>query len=385
MASRRDLLRSLAALSALSALPTLSRSSHASTTSDQRLVVVVLRGGLDGLALLPPHGDPAYSDARQRMALPLPGEQGGILDLDGFFGLHPAMADLLPLYAAGEMLGVHAVGLPDTQRSHFDAQDMLESGAGAPHALKTGWLNRALSVAAPHSTSPAIVIGQSVPLVLRGPAPVTSILAAGSAPSADPFLEMVSGLYTEDRVLSQALEQGLMTQSMLEEQLPGRRGRGAKKQARSTGQLLAHPEGPRVAVMTVGGVDTHASQRATLSTRLRKLTENILALREGLGSAWSETAVVLITEFGRTVSSNGTGGTDHGTASAALLLGGAIAGRRVISDWPGLTRLHEGRDLRVTTDLRSVLAGVLRDHLGLAGSGIFPDAPAALPGLIRAV
>ena len=170
---------------------------------------------------------------------------------------------------------------------------------------------------------------------------------------------MVSGLYTADDMLSQALEQGLMAQAMLEEQVPGRQRRGAKKQVRSTGQ------------------------RSVLSVRLRKLTESILELKEGLGAAWPETAVVLITEFGRTVASNG--GTDHGTASAALLLGGAVAGRRMISDWPGLTRLQDDRDLRVATDLRSVLSGVLKDHLGRAGLGIFPDAPAVLPGLIRAV
>lgn len=379
MASRRDLLRSLAALTALSALP---RLSLASTGAEQRLVVVVLRGGLDGLALLPPHGDPAYSEARGRAALPLPGERGGILDLDGFFGLHPAMAELLPLYAAGELLGLHAVGLPDTQRSHFEAQDMLESGGARPRSLKTGWLNRALSGTSTDSEPAAVAIGQGVPLILRGPATVTSLQPAGAVSSADPFLELVSGLYATDQQLAQALEQGMMARALLEEQETGRRS-GRKQQARATGQLLAHADGPRVAVMEVGGMDTHAGQKAALSTRLRRLTDSILALKEGLGPAWSQTAVVLITEFGRTVAGNGTGGTDHGTASAALLLGGAVAGGRIVSDWPGLTRLHEGRDLSVTMDLRSVLAGILQDHLGLAGPDIFPGAPAALPGLIR--
>jgi uncharacterized protein (DUF1501 family) len=379
MASRRDLLRGLLALSALPALP---RLSLASPLTDRRLVVVLLRGGLDGLALLPPHGDPDYA-ARGRAALPMPGEPDGILDLDGFFGLHPAMADLMPLAAAGELLGVHAVGLPGTERSHFEAQDMLESGGAHPRALKTGWLGRALGTLPGAGDAPqAVSIGQGVPLILRGPAAVTAISSTDTVLEDEPFLDMVSAMYADDPQLSEALAQSMMARALLADMDGGDRG-GRRRQARSTGQLLARPDGPRVAVLEVGGMDTHAAQASALRTRLGQLTDGILALKEGLGDAWGSSVVVLITEFGRTVAGNGTGGTDHGTGSAALLLGGAVAGGRVVGSWRGLQSLHDGRDLAVTTDLRAVLSGVLRDHLGISDDTIFPDGPPPLGGLIR--
>ena len=378
MPTRRQLLMGLSALSASAALP---RLSLASTGSEQRLVVIILRGGLDGLALLPPHGDPHYRSARGKVALPMPGSSGGILDLDGFFGLHPAMASLLPMYRSGELLGVHAVGHPNTQRSHFEAQDMLEGGGASARVLKTGWLNRALSSQPKADASQAIAIGQGIPLILRGPAEVTSLQPGGHSDATDPFLEMVADLYRTDALLDEALRQSMMTRELLEKS--GGRQRGRKKQLQATGQLLSAADGPRVAVLELGGMDTHAGQKSALNNRLRQLSESLLVLQEALGGAWDQTAVVMITEFGRTVSANGTGGTDHGTGGAALLLGGAIAGGRILSDWPGLQDLHQRRDLRITTDLRSVLGGVLKDHLGITGPDIFPGAPAASSGLIR--
>ena len=382
MPSRRQLLLGLAALSTTAALPGLSL---ASLPGSQRLVVVVMRGGLDGLALLPPHGDPRYTASRGRAALPGPGESKGIIDLDGFFGLHPALAPLLPLWKAGELAGVHAMGLPNTERSHFEAQDMLEGGGSSPRAMKTGWLNRALGTLPAASGPPtAVAIGKGVPLILRGEAPVTSIQPDGDTDSDADFLTMVAALYDNDPTLSAALQQGLMSRQMISESTTGRRKSGNRQQARTTGELLAHPEGPRIAVMEVGGFDTHANQRSVLTNRLGRLSDGILGLQEGLGSAWQQTVVVMITEFGRTVAANGTNGTDHGTGAAALLMGGAIAGGRIHSDWPGLTRLHDDRDLKVTTDLRSMLKGVLRDHLAIEDRLIFPDSPPALGGLLKA-
>lgn len=369
-------------LSALSAASTLPRLSLASTGSQQRLIVIIARGGLDGLALLPPHGDPDYTAARGKIALPMPGSPDGILDLDGFFGLHPAMASLLPMYRSGELLGVHAVGMPNTQRSHFEAQDMLESGSPDARTLRTGWLSRALSLQPSTAALEAIAIGQGIPLILRGPAAVTSLQPGGHNDAADPFLDEVAALYRSDAQLDEALRQSMMTRALLEQSGGGRK-RGRRRQAQAAGQLLSDTAGPRVAVLEVGGMDTHTGQKGSLNTRLRQLSESILTLQDSLGSAWDKTAIAVITEFGRTVSSNGTGGTDHGTGAAALLLGGAISGGRVLSDWPGLRDLHQRRDLPITTDLRSVLSGVLKDHLGITGPDIFPGAPAAQAGLIR--
>lgn len=380
MPSRRQLLVGMGTLCALSAVP---RLSLASTGGNQRLIVVIVRGGLDGLALLPPHGDRDYATARGKVALPLPGAADGIIDLDGFFGLHPAMAPLLPMYRSVELLGVHAVGLPNTQRSHFEAQDMLESGSADSPMLKTGWLNRALSLLPSNNELGAVAIGQGIPLILRGPAAATSLQPGERSDATDPFLEMVAELYRSDALLDASLQQSMMTRALLAESNGGKRGR--RKHAHTAGQLLRAAEGPRVAVLELGGMDTHSRQKSTLNTRLRQLAESLLMLQESLQESWSQTAVVVITEFGRTVSSNGTGGTDHGTGAAALLLGGAISGGRVQSDWPGLRDLHQHRDLKITTDLRSVLGGVLKDHLGISGPEIFPGAPPPQTGLIRQV
>ena len=373
--------------------------SLAAAGSDNRLVVVILRGGMDGLAAVPPVGDPDYQRQRQGLAI------DGALPLQGPFALHPALPRLHGMYGAGELAVVHAVATPYRGRSHFDGQDLLESGAVA---ARDGWLNRALAAtvgAGVGGGEPGgIALAQAMPLILRGDAAVTSwaptVLPAGD----DDTVNRILDLYRDDAVLGPALSQALATRDMAAgaldakdmRRMSGPRGGGNRRRfvtlAKAAGRFLADDMG--VAVLDYGGWDTHAGQGAAegdLARTLAGLDEGLGALADGLGPMWRRTAVVVITEFGRTVAINGTGGTDHGTASAALLLGGAVSGGRVIADWPGLKReaLYDFRDLMPTTDLRAVLKGVLRDHLAVddgALARVFPDSDgvAAMDGLVRA-
>jgi uncharacterized protein (DUF1501 family) len=372
----------------------------ASAPTERRLVVVILRGALDGLAAVPPYTDPEYRRLRGALALP---ENDGILDLDGRFGLHPALAPLHALYRAGEMTALHAVATPYRSRSHFDGQDVLENGVTGARDLKDGWLNRALGLMGGERIG--LAIGQSVPLILRGDVPVSS-WAPPEMPAADSdFLSRLATLYANDAVLGPALQQGLRAQAMADDALGDTRegqgrmsgekmyGRAPRPQplsaiAQPVGRLLAAADGARVAVIELGGWDTHANQgvlNGQLAGRLRDLGEGLAALKPALGKAWRQTAVVVATEFGRTVAVNGTNGTDHGTGAAAFLLGGAVTGGRVVARWPGLgaNQLYEGRDLTPTLDMRSVMKALLIDHLGLPADGVervvFPDSRNAQP------
>lgn len=372
----------------------------AGAPTERRLVIVILRGALDGLAAVPPYSDPEYRRLRGGLALP---ENDGILDLDGRFGLHPALAPLHALYRSGEMTVLQAVATPYRSRSHFDGQDILENGVAGARDLKDGWLNRALGLIGGERIG--LAVGQSVPLILRGDVPVAS-WAPPEMPAADgDFLSRLSALYARDTVLGPALQQGLRAQAMADDALDGARqdlgrmsgermyGRAPRPQplsatAQTVGRLLAAANGARVAVIELGGWDTHANQgvlNGQLANRLRELGEGLAALKPALGSAWRHTAIAVVTEFGRTVAVNGTNGTDHGTGAAAFLLGGAVTGGRVIARWPGLgtSQLYEGRDLAPTLDLRSVMKGLLIDHLGLPADGVervvFPNSRDAPP------
>lgn len=386
--TRRTVLTGIAASVLAAGLPgvALARAS-----TERRLVVLLLRGGLDGLAAVVPFGDPDYERARGGLAL-----SSGLLELDGFFGLNPALEALTPLVEAGQVRAVHAVATPYRDRSHFDAQDLLEAGTAAPHRRRDGWLARA---AGRLSGVEAVAMGQSVPLILRGLDGVGTVSAAADR-TEDSMLSSLTALYAADPLLGPALAEGLRSRddvaaALSDEDLrAARRARGpnaALAVGGLLGRLLAAPDGPRIAAADLGGWDTHAAQGTTggaLARRLGGLADGLVALREGLGEAWDHTAVLVVTEFGRTVARNGTAGTDHGTGSCALLLGGAIASGPTVADWPGLKSadLFEGRDLRPTLDLRAVQAGVLRDHLGLSGAAlaaVFPGGPAPMEGLIR--
>lgn len=392
--TRRQILAGAGAL--LAANGVRAHVAHAAT--DQRLIVVILRGALDGLAAAPPYADPDYRAQRGALALADPGRADGALDLDGRFGLHPALGPLHALYRAGEMLVVHATATPYRDRSHFDAQDLLENGTSRPRGAKDGWLNRALAVMGGDRRL-GLAVGQTVPLILRGATAVGSWAPAALLELDADFLLRLAALYGRDPVLGPAIAEGLRSQAISDDVLgtgSGRigamgSGRGPLSLARvvePVAKLLAAPGGARVAVLEVGGWDTHANQGALggrLANQFRILADGLAPLKPALGPAWRQTAVLCITEFGRTVAINGTGGTDHGTGGVALLLGGGVNGGRVIAEWPGLaTRdLLDGRDLAPTTDTRALLKGVLAQHLGLSSDAIertvLPDSRAVAP------
>ena len=376
----------------------LPRFAFADAATDSRFVLVILRGALDGLAAVPPYADGNYAAMRGELAITAPDYK-----LDGLFGLHPSLEKLYERYRANELVVFHAAASPYRERSHFDGQDMLESGTSA---VKTqdGWLNRALP-ALPMarqraSDQVAMALAQNIPLVLRGATRVNS-WAPSRMPEADSdTLHRIMDLYAEDPYFSSRLAAALKAESVADG-MNGMEDNDRRNPlnaipavASAAGKFLAAPDGARIAVIEGGGWDTHANQgaeRGQLATRLRALDQALDALRTSLGSAWAKTAVLVVTEFGRTVAINGTRGTDHGTASCAFLVGGAVAGGRVVTDWPGLARsaLYQGRDLAPRIDLRSVFKGVLAAHLGANEAAletrVFPDSRAAKPleGLLR--
>jgi uncharacterized protein (DUF1501 family) len=375
----------------------LGRSSlaFADAATDKRFVVVILRGALDGLAAVVPYGDRNLAGWRGGLIPGAVGTPGGMYDLGGFFGLHPALGGLHDMYAAGEMLPVHAVAGPYRSRSHFDAQDYLESGTD--HRLTSGWLNRVVS-ALPASPSPAVealAIGVSIPLLLRGPATVEN-WAPESFQSPPPDLyARIAMINAGDPLTGPLIREGYAERGFAQSAL-GEAGMETQSNSFATlagaaGRMMAATNGPRIVALEAGGWDTHAKQVALLAPPLRYLDQGLVALKQGLGPAWKDTAVLVMTEFGRTVRMNGTLGTDHGTATAAFVLGGAVAGGRVGGTWPGLRQgqLFENRDLAPTADLRAVALGLLADHLGLPPARfgeVFPGSTGVNPmsGLIRA-
>ena len=377
------------ALLGLASAFTLGRVSLAlaDAPTDKRFVVVILRGALDGLSAVIPYGDAALVGLRGEIVPPAPLQDGGMLDLGGFYGLHPALANLQAMYRDGEALAVHAVAGPYRVRSHFEAQDYLESGAD--HRLTSGWLNRAIE-ALSHSTAhgEALSIGVSVPLLMRGPATVASWAPHGTAPLDADLYARIAALNQSDRLLGPAIVEGLgergFSASVTSGVEPPQNRYAFPALAKAAGEMLRAENGPRIAALEIGGWDTHTAQAQRLAGVLRQLDAGLTALKTGLGAAWRQTVVLTMTEFGRTVRMNGTKGTDHGTGTVAFVLGGAVAGGRVIADWPGLGtgKLLENRDLQPSCDLRSVAKGLLAQHLGLGKSAletVFPDSSAVGP------
>jgi len=470
---RRDFLQS-GALAFGSAFLT-SRLAFARTgTSKSRFVFIIMRGALDGLAAVPPYGDSDYAGLRRELALKAPGAPGGALPLNGFFGLHPSLGFLHDAYTARELVVFHAIASPYRERSHFDGQDVLENGSLQPHAVQTGWLNRALaSLQTGRGKELGVALGQNFPLVMRGPASVTSWSPSKLASLDDDTLERITDLYAGDPLLASRLADALAADAIangatdtamnsavpdaiangtpdasmssavphgiahaaphaalatananalaaatgattanatsmgspaLQTSRPGtvadatgevrpnqlQRGKPMRytEVVRAAASFLRRDDGPQVAVFDTTGWDTHANEGSAegqLAGRLAALDAGLRTLKDELGSAWADTAVLLATEFGRTAATNGTRGTDHGTATAAFLLGGAVQGGRVLADWPGLSShaLYQGRDLKPTADLRSVLKGVLSEHLLVASSAlessVLPNSSEARP------
>lgn len=362
----------------------------------RKMVVIVARGAMDGLSVTVPYGDAAYAGLRRSLAIGRPGETGGALELGEGFGLNPALAGMHALHRAVELRYAPAAAIPARIRSHFDAQDVLESGGGQLRAQTDGWLNRALAAASGGLSG--LAVGAQTPLLMRGGAEVGGWSPGGAVRGDERIASLLQDLYADDPLLGPSLASGLEVEAAASrpEQVegedvppPARRG-DLTALGQSVAQLMTGSVGSDLVALSIDGWDTHARQKGQLDARLAQLDQLIGGLKTGLGPIWSDTVLVVATEFGRTVRANGTLGTDHGTASSLLLAGGALKAGGPLGDWPGLAeaRLYEGRDLAPTLDVRSVFKGLLRDHVGLDRADIeqrvFPDSAAApiLDGLV---
>jgi uncharacterized protein (DUF1501 family) len=383
MIDRRIFLGASAGLTAALGLP---RMALATASGDRRFVFIIQRGAADGLAIVAPTGDPAFAGIRGDFAR----DSAGGTKLDSLFTLHPALAETGKLYAAREALFVHAVASPYRERSHFDGQNILETGGARAYQRQDGWMNRLVGLLPPEEGK-ALALTATIPPALRGSNQVSSYAPSALPDASGELMRRVTMLYEGDAQLHALWNQAVETRAMAGDGAGGgRRDNGAATGALAA-RLLSGDKGAHIAFIETEGWDTHANQRGALTRNLRNLDALLAALKGGLGAEWNKTLVVVATEFGRTAAPNGTGGTDHGTASAAMLLGGAVAGGRVIADWPGLTRsqLHEGRDLRPTRGLDALIAGALAQHYGLepkrAMAILFPDARgvAVEEGLMR--
>ncbi|MBX9814045.1 MAG: hypothetical protein A4S12_08745 [Proteobacteria bacterium SG_bin5] len=360
------------------------RMAFAKAATDKRFVFIIQRGAADGLATLAPVGDPGFAAARGALAE----DYAGAARLDGMFALHPALKTVAGLYGQRQALFAHAIASPYRDRSHFDGQNVLETGAAGAYQVKDGWLNRLLDQL-PREQARAIAVAVTVPLALRGPHEVASYAPSALPEASEDLLARVAMLYQGDAQLHGLWSEAMATRKLTAD-MDGAAGRNAAATGALAARLLSPADGARIAMIETGGWDTHAQQRGRLAAQLTGLDAMIGALQAGLGPLWADTLVLVATEFGRTVAVNGTGGTDHGTAAAAMLLGGAVKGGRVIADWPGLrgSDLYEGRDLKPTLSLDAFIAGALAGHFGLDGArllpALFPGASGARPveGLI---
>lgn len=363
------------------------RMAFARAPGSRNLLFVLLRGAADGLAMLAPVGDPGFAALRER-ALP---DYAAARRAGEFFAIHPALDAVGAAYDRGEALFVHAAATTYRERSHFDGQNLLETGGRRPYAAKDGWLNRLVGLAGDaHGASPrALAIAPTMPLALRGPAPASSYAPSALPQASGDFMERVARLYAADEQLG-----GLWAQAMETRAMAAGSELKTLRDATAAGDLAAslmrEEEGARIAMIELGGWDSHANQRGQFTRAARQLDALLGGYRRAMGAAWDSTLVLVATEFGRTARFNGTNGTDHGTAGAAIAMGGAVAGRRVIADWPGLAgrALFEGRDLAPTIALESVLAGAAAEHFGLdakdAMARLFPGRSAPpISGVVR--
>jgi uncharacterized protein (DUF1501 family) len=413
--TRRALIKSGAvALLGLGSMPRfLVRTASAGTGSANRKILITLfqRGAVDGLSMVVPHAEPSYYAVRPSIAIPRPqaANAEAAIDLNGFFGLHPALKALVPLWEARRLAIVHACGSPDTTRSHFDAQDYMESGTPGVKSTQDGWLNRALKAKPDPSRTAfrAVAMGSALPRLLRGEAPSLAI-----SNIADFDIRSGSGTLNAKRGFEALYERGVQDHlgatgketfeavKMLKAADPLRyqpatgaaypRGRFGDS-LRQIAQLIKADVGLEIAFADSGGWDTHAVQgnaQGQLSNRLRELAEGLAALDRDLGDRMADVVVLTMSEFGRTVQENGIRGTDHGHATVMLVLGGPVRGGKVYGRWPGIARerLFEGRDLEVTTDFRNLFGEIALRHLGIpAANPLFPGfalKPSSFPGTI---
>ena len=372
----------LGAVALLSASPVL----FARATTERRFIFIIQRGAADGLDTLIPYAEPAYASLRGPLAL----DAESTLKLDGSFALHPSLPKLREMYSAGQANFFHAVASPYRDRSHFDGQNVLETGGHAPYQVKDGWMNRLLALL-PRRGKDAIAFSPAVPLALRGAVEVATYAPSTLPQANDDLMARVAQLYANDAQLH-----GLWSSALEARGMAASAGGGGNRQdpgalGRMAAGFLARADGPRLAMIETSGWDTHSGQAGRLASQLKGLDSLIAGLQEGLGPEWSNTVILVATEFGRTVAANGTHGTDHGTGAAAMLVGGAVQGGRIVTDWPGLApgNLLDGRDLRPTLGLDVLIASVCADTFELepdrAAGALFPGSTSGkgLPGLLR--
>jgi len=370
--SRRSIILSGITVAAAGAMP---RFAYAAAGTPRRLVFVIQRGAADGLAVVAPTGDPAFTAARRALA----DETSGGAKLDGLFTLHPALVTGASLFAAKQAHFAHAVATAYRDRSHFDGQNVLEGGGSRPYERDDGWVGRLLTLL-PAAEREAIAIAPAVPLALRGTVPVGTY-APSRLPQADAdLIARLTAMYEGDALLRPLWESAVKTQELASD-IGGNNGRNGAELGKLAASLMLPADGARVMMVETGGWDTHSAQRGRLAVQLRGLDQLVGALRTGLGPVWADTLVIVATEFGRTIEVNGTGGTDHGTASTAMFFGGGLAdGGRVSADWPGLAvpARYEGRDLKPTRSLERVVAGAIAHHYDLdparVARTLYPDA-----------
>ncbi|MEM5433987.1 DUF1501 domain-containing protein [Paraburkholderia diazotrophica] len=398
MLTRRSFIRVAAA--GAGAMLVAPQMVFARIATDRRFVFVIQRGAADGLNTVVPYADPAYAALRGALAV----DTSSSTKLDGMFALHPSLVQIGQMYDRREALFVHAVASPYRDRSHFDGQNVLETGGASPYQVKDGWLNRLVGMMPDANQASrasnrvsnretthenAIAFAPTVPMALRGPAGVASYAPSALPQAPDDLLARVSQLYEQDAQLRPLWESAMAARGLAGDA-------GARQDPASLGKLaagfLSREDGPRIAMIETGGWDTHSAQMPRLAAQLKALDTMLAALRDGLGPAWSKTTVLVATEFGRMAAANGTGGTDHGTASVAMVIGGVVAGGRVVADWPGLRQsdLYEARDLKPTASLDALITGVASESLGLdpykTARTLFAQerSPQPMTGLIRA-
>ena len=385
---RRNFLQ-LASL--LSASGIISVGSHgwvakglAQTNNRQRLIVVFLRGGVDGLNLVIPHQEDTYYDYRPKIAIPAPGESGGALILDEQFGLHPALADVMPLWKNRSLAFVHACGLNNDTRSHFDAQYYMETGIPGNKKAQDGWMNRLLANLPKDRPTQAVNLGDTPPRILMGQMPVASLPIGDKSTRRLPIDRMqinqaFDRLYAGNDDLSKVYQEGRQARDLLladlEKEMEEASGgapppKGFAKDAKNLAQIMVGDSKTQLGFIGIGGWDTHINQgnsEGALSRRFKPLGEGLATLVQELGPLYSETMIVVMSEFGRTVKENGNGGTDHGHGNVMWVLGGGVRGGQVYGEWPGLdeSELFQKRDLAVTTDFRDAIATILEGHLGI--------------------
>lgn len=409
---RRDFI-AIAALAGLSTVSLGKRAWAIRSSNDEahRLVVIFLRGAVDGLSVVVPHSDEAYYIARPTIAIPKPGALGGVIDLDGRFGLHPALHPVMPLWKERSLAFIHASGSPSSSRSHFDAQDFMEGGVPDEKSITDGWMNRLVQVLpGPRSITEAVAFDSTMPKILSGKARVATWLPSRAAnhplPVDFPLIEAAfDGLYKGTDSLAEAYRLGRDTRKRLladfrQDMSTADRGapppQGFAADAERLARLMRRDSTVKLAFMDIGGWDTHVNQGSSegpLANMLAPLAVGLKSLVGGLGSVFEHTTIVVMSEFGRTVHENGDGGTDHGHGNVMWVIGGGVAGGGIYGRWPGLQedQLYEARDLAVTTDFRSVLANILGKAMRLEQRAIdyvFPVSPSpassdAIAGLIR--